>query len=495
MKRPARPRLSTFSLSFCLALLVLPGAPLPAQDGPDAAPELDFLYFKEKVQPIFLEKRLGHARCVTCHTHRSPPLQPLDEGATTWNDEQSRKNFEAWKLFVTPGKPYESKALLHPLAKEAGGDAFHGGGKHWDSPAHPEWQIFAAWVRGQKLGGLAMPATSGVTRVLQSNAAGDNIHLIDPETNRIVGMISGIEVPHGLVASPDGKRVYVSNEARQTLDVVDVRTLEVFKRIPLSGRPNNVDVANDGSKVYVGIREAPGAVDVIDAVALTRAKTIAVPGAVHNVYLTPDGTHVFAGSIDSKTITVIDAVRDDISWTLELDAGIRPMAFLKSGDGSTRHVIVQLSNFHGFAVVDFATRQVIERIEFPDPEGHEPEKGELQGSPAHGLAVSLDEEGDPDIVWSTSKVYGSVYAYSIPDRCRPEWPREGEQCEWRMIKRIEVGAHPDWLALTPDGSKLYVALAGDDETAVIDTQALEVVARIRVGNVPKRNIVSVLATQ
>jgi len=44
---------------------------------PEDKPSLDYTFFKERVQPIFLKKRPGHARCVTCHSHGSPPLQPL----------------------------------------------------------------------------------------------------------------------------------------------------------------------------------------------------------------------------------------------------------------------------------------------------------------------------------------------------------------------------------------------------------------------------------
>lgn len=463
---------------------------LPQTARADQAPELDYLFFKEKVQPIFLRKRTGHARCVACHTHRSPVLEELSPGAETWDNEQSRKNFEMWKMFVTPGKPSESRMLLHPLAEQAGGDPFHAGGKHFPSKAHPEWQTLAAWVRGRRLGGQAMPATPGVERVLQSNAAGDNVHVIDPATNEIVGMIEGVEAPHGLAIAPGGKRIYVSNEARQTLDVVDVKTLEVFKRVPLSGRPNNVAVANDGSKVYVGVRQAPGAVDVVDTGSLTLAKTIAVDGPVHNVYVVPDGTHVFAGSIESKTISVIDVARDDVSWTLTLDAGIRPMAFFKGGDGSTDKVIVQLSDFHGFAVVDYATRRIVKRVEFPAPEGKEKETDTLQGSPAHGLAVSPDQQ----VVWSTSKHYGAVYAYNAPQRCRGG-ENSDPRCDWNLRGIVEVGRHPDWLAMTADGKRLYAALAGQDETAVVDTESMKVVDRIPVGNVPKRNVAGVLATR
>ena len=118
-----------------------------------AGPSLDYTFFKERVQPILLNKRPGHARCVTCHSHGSPPLQPLAPGAATWDEDQSRKNFAVWKLFVVPGNPLKSPLLLHPLAKEGGGDHFHAGGKHWKTQSDPEWQILAAWVNGQTVGG------------------------------------------------------------------------------------------------------------------------------------------------------------------------------------------------------------------------------------------------------------------------------------------------------------------------------------------------------
>jgi hypothetical protein len=77
-------------------------------------------------------------------------LQRLTPGAAFWNDEQSRKNFEVAQRLVAPGDPEASRLLMHPLAEEAGGDLFHGGGKHWDSKNNPEWQTLAQWVRGQK---------------------------------------------------------------------------------------------------------------------------------------------------------------------------------------------------------------------------------------------------------------------------------------------------------------------------------------------------------
>ena len=137
------------------ALQIVALAMLLAQrpDSSSAAPALDYAFFKERVQPIFLKKRPGHARCVTCHDHRSPPLQPLTPGASNWSDDQSRKNFAVWKQFVVPGNPMKSPMLMHPLAEAAGGDRFHAGGKHWKSQSDPEWRTLAAWVLGETTGG------------------------------------------------------------------------------------------------------------------------------------------------------------------------------------------------------------------------------------------------------------------------------------------------------------------------------------------------------
>jgi hypothetical protein len=69
----------------------------------------------------------------------------------TWTEEQSRQNFTAWQRVVVPGNPMSSRLLLHPLAKEAGGDHFHGGGKHWESQNDPDFQTIAAWIKGATL--------------------------------------------------------------------------------------------------------------------------------------------------------------------------------------------------------------------------------------------------------------------------------------------------------------------------------------------------------
>lgn len=464
------PRSSSLTL---LSLASLYASTTLAQQAP---PQLDYAYFKNEIQPIFLVKRPGNIACASCHAGAASSnfhLQPLKPGALYWDDAQSQANFAAAGTFVTPGAdPLHSRLLAHPLSASAGGDPFHGGGKHWASQNDPEWQKLKAWASG-----ATQRAAVGkkAVRILQTNSAGDNVHVIDPVTNRVTGVINDIQIPHGVTASPDGQFIYVSDEALHSLDVVDARTLKVSRRIPLSGRPNNVAVGKDGKYVYVGIMEMPGSVDAVDTQALAVAKNIKVDGAIHNVYVTPDGKFVVAGSIQTSTINVIDIATHELAWKLKMSSGIRPMTFDVNTDGSTKHIYVQLSDFHGIAVVDFVTHKEIARLEHPAVPGVHAHYDGLQGAPAHGLGVSPDGKR----LWSTSKVYGYAYVLSLPDL--------------KEVGRVFVGQHPEWLTFTPDGKYVYVGAAGDNQTFVIDATTLKEVARIPVGQVPKRNGTAILA--
>src|SRR5438132_2725782 len=218
------------------------------------------------------------------------------------------------------------------------------------------------------LAGLCMAATldASTVRIVQTNAAGDSVMLIDPATNKVVGAIDGIEVNHGAAAAPDGSRLYITNEAESTLDVADLKTLKVIKHIPLTNHPNNVAVSKDGKRVYAAIVAGAGAVDVIDATSLTRIKSIRTEGGIHNVYVTPDGKFVVAGSIPGRKVSVIDQKTDAILWTVPTDDGVRPMAFETNADGSTKRIFVQLSNFNGFVTIDFATHKVVDKVKLAD---------------------------------------------------------------------------------------------------------------------------------
>ncbi|MEX2583118.1 MAG: hypothetical protein WD766_07580 [Gemmatimonadota bacterium] len=326
---------------------------------------------------------------------------------------------------------------------------------------------------------LSIDAQQGRVVILQTNAAGDQVHVIDAATNRVSEIIEGIPIPHGVTAHPSGDFIYVSNEHDRTLDFVSTRTWKVTKQVPLSGGPHNISITPDGSKVYIGIMSGDPAVDVVDTREGRLLRSISMEGGIHNTFMTPDGRHVVAGSIGARMLTVIDTRTDSPVWSYEFepelglgpleDAGVRPMAFETNPDGSTKHIFVQTSGFHGFRIIDFRMRELVRSIAVPPLPLTEVDNDALQGSPGHGLEVTDDGR----TLWFASKPHNRVYAWSLPD--------------FEFLGGVKVGYHPDWLTSTPDSRYVYAANAGSNDVSVIDRERMVEIARIDVGQTPKRN--------
>jgi YVTN family beta-propeller protein len=454
------------------------GAPSSGSSArPQDTPELDF--FATRVQPIFLKERPGHARCYGCHTeaNRIFRLEPLPPGAPAWTSEQARRNYQSAVQQVAPGDPGSSRLLMHPLAPEAGGDPFHSGGRQFQSENDPDWLILAQWVRDLKRESIS--SSGGGARIYVTNSAADTVDVVDASTNKVVQVIRGIELPHGVVFSPDGSRVYISNESESTLDVVDSHTGEILHKVPLSGRPNNLAITKDGERVLVGIRRPRAAVDIISASSLRRLNTIPMNGSVHNIYVTPDGKFAVSGSIEAKIMTVLDLQKNEAVWEVKFDQGVRPMTFAVNANGSTGRIFLQLSNFNGFAVVDFAKRAEVARIKLPDePSGFGIAEGRM-GTPSHGIGVAPDGKS----LWVNSTVANAVFKYSLPDLTVMGY------APLPLVHSLGAersGAVPEWITFTPDSKRVYVSNSGARSVSVIDSQTIKPIALIPVGEVPKR---------
>ena len=215
----------------------------------------------------------------------------------------------------------------------------------------------------------------------------------------------------------------------------------------------------------------PGAVDVIDTSSLTLIKTIPTKGGIHNTFVTPDGAYAVAGSIVGRLLTVIDIKTNEPVWSMPFDNGVRPIGFETNADGSTRRMFVQISDFHGFYVVDFA-----DAARGAADHAAGAAEGEAELGHAAGVAVARHRRraGRARRCGSCSKVNHAVYAYAMPDL--------------KLLGGVEVGHHPDWLTFTPDSRRLYVANAGSNSVSVVDIATRKEIAQVPVGQVPKRNI-------
>jgi YVTN family beta-propeller protein len=337
---------------------------------------------------------------------------------------------------------------------------------------------------------LSLAAAQGSKlRIVQTNSAGDNIHIIDPATNKVVGEIKGIEAPHGIAIAPDGSRIYVSEQANKTLTVFDGKTLQVTKRIPLSGNPNLVDITPNGRLIYVAIAltyddysefpqikaNASGGVDVIDTVSLEKVKTIALRGGIHDLNVTPDGKYVIAGASrgarpPANLMNVIDTSTNEVAWSLLMNPAPSPMAISANPDGSTKWIFAQNGSANGFMVLDFATQKKINEVKLPDVPA---EKQNRHGppSPSHGIAVTADQK----TLLVVSRFNSTLYAYSVPDL--------------KLLGGAALGGKgAGWLVVTPDDKTAYVANEHTNNVSVVDIKSMKEVALIPVGFAPARNV-------
>jgi len=334
-----------------------------------------------------------------------------------------------------------------------------------------------------------LAAQQSKLRIIQTNSAGDNIHIIDPVTNKVVAEIKGIEAPHGIAVAPDGSRIYVSEQADKTLSVFDGKTLQLSKRIPLSGNPNLIDITPDGRWIYVAIAltyddlsefpqikaGASGGVDVIDTVSLQNVKTIPIKGGIHDLNVTPDGKHVIAGSSrgakpPANLMNVIDTRTNDFAWKLVMNPAPSPMAISSNPDGSTKWVFAQLGGLNGFEVVDFATQKVINQIKLPEiPAEKQVKRG--PPAPSHGIALTADQK----TLLVNSRQNSTLYAYSVPDL--------------KLLGSVALGGKgAGWLVITPDDKTAYVANEHTNNVSVVDIKGLKEIALIPVGFAPARNV-------
>src|SRR5882757_3025989 len=335
---------------------------------------------------------------------------------------------------------------------------------------------------------FSVAAQQAKLRIVQTNSAGDNAHLIDPITNKVVGEIKGIEAPHGVATAPDGSKIYISEQADNTVTVVDGKTLQVTKRIPLSGNPNLIDLTPDGRWLYVAIAltyddlsefpqikaNASGGVDVIDTASLANVKTIPLRGGVHDLNVTPDGKYVLVGNSrgakpPANVMSVVDTRTNEITWTMPMSPAPSPMAVTKNPDGSTDKVYAQLGGFNGFAVLDFATHVRTNQIKLPDIA---PDKQNPHGGPAasHGIAITSDQK----TLLVNSRLNSALYAYSLP--------------ELKFLGGAVLGGKgAGWLTVTPDDKTAYVANEHTNNVSVVDIKSLKETALIPVGFAPARN--------
>lgn len=310
---------------------------------------------------------------------------------------------------------------------------------------------------------MAQPATAG-PKLYVTNSAGDDVHVIDLRTMKVVGRIAAGDRPHGAAVSADGRRFFTSVEGDHTLRVIDTATDQIIQTIKLSGLPNQCAATPDGTFVGVPIRGGDS-VDVVDVArgAVVKNLPVKVP---HNCYNAGNADHLFVTSMSGHKVNRIDL--KTLAYDAEIPVGGVPRPLAVTRDEKTLYCA--LSDLHGFVIADIPGRKVIQKVELPPlPPGVQ---FPVPHTPTHGLELTPDGKE----LWVTSCGTDTMYIYDTGSG--------------KIVGKVGVGKGPNWVAFSPDGKYCCVSNVLGDDVSILDVAKRREAARVKVGKQPKRLVVA-----
>src|SRR5881296_1901650 len=155
--------------------------------------------------------------------------------------------------------------------------------------------------------------------VMIVNRDSNDLAFMDIKTNRIIGRVFlGNNVnPHMVMMSPDGRYVVTGGTRANKAYIIDARTLQLVKVIPVDIAPEHLAFSPDG-RWYYQVNPQGASISVIDMVSLAYIKTI--PGLVEplkTVFL-PDGSKAYVGNYGAHWVGVIDVRRHELLKKIQI---------------------------------------------------------------------------------------------------------------------------------------------------------------------------------
>jgi YVTN family beta-propeller protein len=196
-------------------------------------------------------------------------------------------------------------------------------------------------------------------QVYVTNLASNTISIIDTTTNTVVSTVKTGKASMGLAVSPDGKKLYVTNNGDKTVSIINTATKAVVGTVSVGRSPRGIEVTPDGTRVYVANSES-ASVSVIDTVTNSVIYTVKVEGAPSGVAVTPDGKKVYVTNNDKyfSTVSVIDVSTNKV--TARIPVGPNPAGVAVTPDGKKVYVVINLCN--AVSVIDTSTNTVTDTM-------------------------------------------------------------------------------------------------------------------------------------
>jgi YVTN family beta-propeller protein len=299
--------------------------------------------------------------------------------------------------------------------------------------------------------------------------------------------------------------LYVGNSRGDDISMVDMFSFKVTGDIKAGERVHGVCVQANGKRLFATV-ETDHTLRIVDTATQQTIGTVKVTGRPNQCAVTPDGKYVAVPIRDGDSVDIIDVAQQKIVKSLpikephnalntgsnrymyvssmgshEIDlidlekmdyaahipAGGRPRPYVISSDGKTMYVAV--ADLHGFVIVDIPGQKVMERVEIP---AEHATLRKLQYETADTLTHGLALTPDGSELWVSSLLDDSMYIYDVKAK--------------KVTGRVSTGTGPNWIVFTPDGKYACISNTDTDDVSIIEAKTRREVTRVKVGKVPKR---------
>jgi mxaJ protein len=303
---------------------------------------------------------------------------------------------------------------------------------------------------------LAMASAAASAESLYvSDEARDLVHVVDTGTGTVVTTIAAGRRPRGLGLSPDGATLYVATSDDDRIAIVDARTGRVTGALPSGPDPERFALDRTGRRLYVA-NEDDALMSIVDVRDRRSVGEVAVGPEPEGVAISPDGRTAVATSESAATAHFVDAASATTLDTVLVHS--RPRFALFEPDG--RRVWISSETRGTVTVIDVATRGIVGVVDF---EAAEPAGGVVQPV---GLAMTRD---------------GRRLFVALG---RGNRVAEVEPASRRIVRYFTTGSRTWHVALGGDESRLYAANGLSGDVTVIDLVANRVGRTIPIGGKP-----------
>jgi len=278
----------------------------------------------------------------------------------------------------------------------------------------------------------------------------DAVAVVDTAENKVLRTIAVPKGPHGLVATPDGRKVYVSSDGASTVSVIDTATDRVVASIDVGANPHGLAVSGDGSRVLV-LGWGSNRALIVDT-ATDRVVGEVPVSQPHNGTLSRDGRTAWVASQQQGATALVRL--DLTAWkeAARVPLDKTPRGLELSPDG--RRVFFTLAGVNAIEVLDTATAQIVAQI----PVGASPHYAPFTPDGRWALAV-VQGPGELTLLDTSSNTAAGA---------------------------VTVGKTPHWAVSSSDGRTAYVTNEGSNDVSVVDLATRAVIATIPVGNAPRK---------